>query len=575
MLNKNSDKLVLLLFSMAYIILYILIFDSKFDTGGDNINYYLLGKALNDGLGFVNLYSANVSPHTHYPPGYPAIICALMQFAENPEIPKILNGILLFLTLLISYHVFYSTGSKNRFLVLTSLIVVGLNPHLLRYSTIIMSEIPYLFITTLILWVFLQLQERSFTYISAYFISLIILTAISLYLRSVGITIFLTVLICFLLERKFVTSAIYASGVILLMVPWTIRNYYIGAGGGYLNQLLSVNPYDSSAGVLSPLEMSERVFTNILRYINKEVPNLILSDLDISYNLEFDGLYFSLGLILIFLIVLGLHRQGKQYYLFGIYILLNFGILLLWPEKWYGVRFIVILLPLLIFFLFEGLFYFLKRIEYHFSLNPKVASTLLISFGIFIVFMSYTSIKDLVNKANEDYPDNYRSFFDMAKWVKANSSDSAIIASRKPEFFYLFSSRSGVRLIDSPNEEEQITYLKDMNVDYLVLDNLGFTTSRKYLLPTIKKYPLKFEQVRLSGEPATILMKFHPELGYWGEWHEGQKHGDGLYRFKDGAVYLGGWKNDKMHGKGLIKTKDGRITRGIWENGNLVKTEKD
>ena len=40
---------------------------------------------------------------------------------------------------------------------------------------------------------------------------------------------------------------------------------------------------------------------------------------------------------------------------------------------------------------------------------------------------------------------------------------------------------------------------------------------------------------------------------YAGEWRQGQRHGYGVYKYKEsGAKYSGFWENDKRHGKGEI-----------------------
>jgi len=48
--------------------------------------------------------------------------------------------------------------------------------------------------------------------------------------------------------------------------------------------------------------------------------------------------------------------------------------------------------------------------------------------------------------------------------------------------------------------EEQIGYLKSTGTDYVVFENLDFSSTRRYLLPAIKKYPEKFKKIKAIPE---------------------------------------------------------------------------
>ena len=53
---------------------------------------------------------------------------------------------------------------------------------------------------------------------------------------------------------------------------------------------------------------------------------------------------------------------------------------------------------------------------------------------------------------------------------------------------------------------------------------------------------------------------------YIGERKTSQKHGHGLYTYKDGATYNGEWVNDVKHGYGVYTWASGKVRKGIWKN---------
>ena len=56
---------------------------------------------------------------------------------------------------------------------------------------------------------------------------------------------------------------------------------------------------------------------------------------------------------------------------------------------------------------------------------------------------------------------------------------------------------------------------------------------------------------------------------YIGEWKNGERDGEGVYKFINKDTYTGNWKNGKFHGHGELIQKNGNIVNGIWKEGEL------
>ena len=54
---------------------------------------------------------------------------------------------------------------------------------------------------------------------------------------------------------------------------------------------------------------------------------------------------------------------------------------------------------------------------------------------------------------------------------------------------------------------------------------------------------------------------------YIGDYKEGKKEGDGVYKWKDGSHYYGTWEDNQIHGAGIHEWTDGRCFMGEWKDG--------
>ena len=56
---------------------------------------------------------------------------------------------------------------------------------------------------------------------------------------------------------------------------------------------------------------------------------------------------------------------------------------------------------------------------------------------------------------------------------------------------------------------------------------------------------------------------------YFGEWKDGEFHGQGTFTYADGTKYVGEWKDGKFYGQGTWTLPSGRKMVGEWKNGKL------
>ena len=133
------------LVGLSFLWIYSYTFNSNLNLGGDNAAYYLLGKALSNGLGYSAIQSSDTHAVTHFPPGYPLLIgLEMLTISDSVTAVKYLNGAFLLLSAFTLFAL-VKNFSQNIHLAFVSTLFLFANFHLLQYSSIMMSEIPYLF----------------------------------------------------------------------------------------------------------------------------------------------------------------------------------------------------------------------------------------------------------------------------------------------------------------------------------------------------------------------------------------------------------------------------------------------
>ncbi len=141
---KNLFKISDIWILLGFLIIYIAVFDTKIDVGGDNAGYYILGKSISSGLGYTDIHLPNANPANHFPPGYPIILSVFMNFSDDLFFWKSLMDYFFFFSLLMLQRIF-ERMSVSKSLSVLAIIFTIINAHILRSSMILMSEIPFLF----------------------------------------------------------------------------------------------------------------------------------------------------------------------------------------------------------------------------------------------------------------------------------------------------------------------------------------------------------------------------------------------------------------------------------------------
>ena len=486
----DLTKLQILFIIIISSILYICTFDVKINLSGDNVKYYLLGQSLANGTGYTNIWQQDESRHTHFPRGYPTIIALYMKLGIKSITGIKICNFIFFIGSLIIFFLFIQSISNN-LVAFISTLLVGINSHLLYYSSIMMSEMMFMFFSVLTLYLTSKIDFSRQFYKNYYFLASLITLLISCFTRGIGVALMICIILYFLMLKQWK----YAGISILISILFTLLN--TGSQSSYLGAIKYKNIYKTELGLLSIQGYLDRISINSLRYILYEIPKTFLPFLNDNKIIIIGYLG---GIIISILIFYSFLKLKKSRLLIIIFFICTLGILILWPEQWHGSRFLIPLFAFIIFFVVFGI----NQILISFRFNKNLTYLII---AIYLLFHIPT-YWELFQAARGTYPVNWIKYIMVTDWAKSNTKKSDVFIARKESIFYLFSERKSYRYKFLLDDKKMIEDFCDKSVDYVVLDELGFSSNDRYLLPVIEKNPDNFYKVAQLKDTKTSIYQF-------------------------------------------------------------------
>jgi len=419
---------------------------------------------------------------------------------------KALNGIFLLLS---SWGLFYLVQkiTKQKSLAFVALTISLFSPQIIHFSNIVMTEMFYLFNTVICFYSLYKYSEKNSSkfWKSPYFYIAIVSTAISYHTRTVGSTLIFAIIAFFLFRKEWKAALASAGSIVLLLLPWSIRNNSDGLESRYLGTIMTINPWRPEEGsVTSVSGMIHKMLLNFDEVLIKGMKEILFPFVSVNYEETSGILAIILGLIVLGVLIYGAWNLGKLKWFFIAYLIANFGLLLLWHGG-NGSRYLVTIGPLLFVLFYTGIYFIVCNL---FKLKENVASKIPYAFLGIILFM-IPPIKIYAEMVKKPYDPAYQNYFEIAKIVEEKAPKNTIVCCRKPELFLYYSPSSlSTRYIYSADSKVLISDLVNKKVEYVVLEQLGFGSTYRYLFPVIQQNPELFTVLMHLYEPDTFLLKF-------------------------------------------------------------------
>jgi len=490
-------KILLLLSLILYISLGTVHFSSGLSTTGDNAEFVVLAQSLAQGDGYKTINNPHPHAHKKYPFGFPALLALFYHlFYLNYIGYKIVVFLLSIATLfLLSKWL----DDCKPYLLISILLLMALNLKILEYSSLILSETPFLLFVVLGFLFFKQFDKSAKT---SHFLYGLISWGTAYYIRSIGIVLLLSLIIYLLIKREYKWMYITFFASILIIMPWQVWTNMHG-GSSYLNSLQMKNPYSPQLGKVTISDIIfERVPLNFKGYFFTFIPETLIPGFKYhkTDTMDFVGALLSLSVLGGFIL-----NFWKKWDLKGWYFLGTLSLVLLWPEVWMGERFIFGIIPLILFYFVVFFDNIIKRVT---KLQKRQARLFTGCIAIFLVLLTSKQIK--YSNPQTQYTPDWVNYKYTLFWLKHNVPSDAVIACRKPYLAYLWSGKKTVGIPRTSNKKNVYQRFFSDGVDYLIYDGFFWTsTTRRNMSPVINKNRTDFQAVYGLKKPSTYILKFN------------------------------------------------------------------
>ena len=477
---KNKKIYFILL---TYTILQFFTWSAGHNWGGDFASYIMQTIAISNGdiesFFLKNSLTMNKSSNplgpVNYPWGLPIMMVPFyLFFIFNMFVFKAMILISFICFLVVIWKIFKNEFSPYERLIYVS--IFAFNPYLLKFGNQILSDIPFLFFSTLSVYLLVRLHQE----------------------KSIKMAIFISIIlgICFMWSTAIRTNGVLLpfSYIVYLLISLTI-NYF--SKFKKLNlELLTLKNFSIKLRII--IYSLPLVFFFLLNwYFSKIMINDQTIHYDFlkkisvktifiqaAYNLIIIKNFFGSNYLNIILYIftlpfvfIGLKKKWSSSIFIIIYVSSILGLYTIWPFR-QGLRFLIPLLPFYIYFFIIGI-----RSITDFNSNSNLKFKKIIA-NFFVLIFFFTSLIQI----HHNYKNNFRLIdgpynnesTEMFDFIKKNVSQSEIIVFRKPRVMTLLTDKRSIMYNNMKDFVEKNWYVIDkknpMNVD-LYRNNL------------FKKYP--------------------------------------------------------------------------------------
>lgn len=530
LLHKPWVEIVLLLvLTLVFWMNFSANFNRKVDMNGDNIYYFALGQALADGKGYVNTIGFTETPHTHFPPGYPAYIAVLQHVVpDNQLFVKRMDGVLLYLAVVLLFFLLKRmTGSV--IIPFCACLLTSVQVDVLRFGSMMMSEPLFTFCSIALLYLAVLLHEADlfdyrkwWNYVLLF--AFLCLVAYIQFVRTIALALILSLLLWLFVET--IVAAVswlkqhdsiarrrclqFGLLLVLVLLTWGVpkklwdeRNVSVGKTGmAYQAQFMQ----KSGGGTMATFDdWMSRIGTNVHRHIVGYVPQAVFRT---DWSVEKPTMVgdWALGLLLVALMLLGVAYTRKGGLLMFFYVGATMAVLAFYAEAYSTERYFIAIIPLFFFLFLNGVACAVHLLGRTFKLENTALwqSAVVLLITLFVAPVQVEAQTDNRKMAKmKSYQALGRSPFNdylrTAKWCGDNLPDTARVFCRKPEVFYMHSDYHHAEMIPiTGTPDSVITVLERRQAEYIIIDS-WFGHAYRTIYPTVLAYPQRFELVHQEG----------------------------------------------------------------------------
>ena len=459
----------------------------------DSARYVIMAKSIVNGSGYRQIDTPGEPLYAHRPPGMSLLLIpAALVAPYNILFAKatVFLAALVLIFLLYQYirrlhepESEHENHSPDTFCwgALLITILFAINPYTLFFSTIVMSEIPFMACSLAILYLLATRQDQPGKTDLIFFTALLTFLP---FLRTIGIAMVLAVGLWALFRRKRWPWLISVASSVLVSGIWMVRNSALEKSGYASIALKEINSQGISGTVFS---IFQRCITHFESFSQKLFPDMPgasprYSRMILDENPSLPGpiwLYLCLGGLILALACYGMIKRSRRGGTVALwYLIFSLGILSLWP--WMQQRFTLPLLPIVLAFVPAGWNAFVQHIEVS---RPQTRKLLITSFAVLFVFFCSWQVKtdarllsanlQLITQSDQFYkdqlpPNQFSNWQSAGNWIRENTSPDSRLITRRADIATTGRRYQMLDFFEIANAEKLHRDIQNFSANYLV-----------------------------------------------------------------------------------------------------------
>jgi len=376
------------------------------------------------------------------------------------------------------------------------LLLVLFNPYLIDYTNQILTEIPFLFLSLLLLHGLHRWSRRG----GWHWLPLALGLYLLIHLKELGYALLAALPLCALLyRRRRRLLLVFAAVLALLAFDLLVLNLHENI---YFSLTRMHNQYDPAAGSVSPAEFAQRCGKRVLEYALNRLPEFFLMPYfhgidphraDGTLNPQF--IFKAVpGALLTLLLLRGFRRRCRQCCaLTEIYVALYALILIAWQS---GLpRYLIPLTPLLYGYLFDGMHGVPRRLPWR------------LAWAAFFILTLATTLQVSYTARTQPLLPHWQAYYAASRWAEEHLPPTAVIACRKPGLTYLLASRHTVEYPLLADSGPLTALVAQYGVTHILVDELmtGGPLANRYLRPALAASGLQPRAVFRAGQHTELV----------------------------------------------------------------------
>jgi hypothetical protein len=468
--------------ALLHLVLALLAFHQGPFTGGDDATYISLARSLIFRHDYTDVWDPALPPHTQYPPVFAGIVAIGLLFGLTPAVGLKLMMIVIS-TAAVLVSCIWIRRNSTAGVAFCAGFFIAVSPEITRLGREVLSDAPFWLFAILALtaWQNADVASSSHAKGRMPWSWVVLATAATLgayFTRSAGVPLLVATLIWLGWRRQPRAILIVVGLAVPVILAWWLRGRAHG-GGGYLGPFLSVDPYDPSRGTVSLRDLIVRIIENAKRYAAWHLPRLVFGSPRTG---------FVFGTAFAAAMTFGWVRRMRKPSLPEIWFPLYLGLVLLWPVTWAGARFLLPVVPLIALYVADTI-----DVVAEYASHPRLFAAAILLAGV-ITIQSAVRRQILEGRicreryeAGQQFPCTrpmFSDFFTTAERTRGKRPPNAVVISRKPTLFFLYSGYRSRLYPLSAVPDSLFDLAKRIGAHYLIVDQIS-DLAPKYLHPVL------------------------------------------------------------------------------------------